>query len=96
LRSFFRSFEAKGLRRDTLFVERFGQSLPHERSECFGYSYSYLTKMGQNGFSAVDFLSSDRLLDSFALGLDRFGEFTQQHFRILPTDTGIGNALAVS
>ena len=31
-----------------------------------GYSYSYLTKMsvkmGQNGFSAVDFLFSDRLL----------------------------------
>jgi hypothetical protein len=54
LSQIFLSIEEKSLPRDTLFVER------------FGYSYSYLTKMsvkkGQNGFSAVDLLFSDRLL----------------------------------
>jgi hypothetical protein len=53
LSPFYRLFETK--------------SLPHERSECFGHSYSYLTKMsvkmGQNDFSAVDLLFSDRLLE---------------------------------
>jgi hypothetical protein len=44
-----------------IFLSIEEKSLPHERSECFGYSYSYLTKWigksGRNGFSAVDYLT---------------------------------------